>query len=60
VYIFDFTPPPGGGKKYDQKGTWGKNMKKGKKEKKGKERKERKEERKGGKFEETRLFLSHA
>jgi hypothetical protein len=28
--------------------------------KKGKERKERKEGRKGGKFEETRLFLSHS
>jgi hypothetical protein len=44
------------GKKYEK-------MKKGKNEKKGKERKERKERiegRKGGKFEETRLFLSHA
>jgi hypothetical protein len=46
VYIFDFTPPPpgGGGGKSDQKGTWGKNMKKGKKGKMGKERKGKKEE----------------
>jgi hypothetical protein len=44
------------GNKYDRKLTWGKNMKKGNNEKKGKGRKERKE----GKFEETRLFLSHA
>jgi hypothetical protein len=32
VYIFDFTLYFDGGK-YDRKGTWGKNMKKGKKEK---------------------------
>jgi hypothetical protein len=57
VYIFDFTPPGGGG--YDRKGIWGKNMKKVKRKEKEKKKKEEKREKKknGDKFNKQQLIF---
>jgi hypothetical protein len=46
IPVFDFTPPPGEGKKYDRKGIWGKNMKKVKRKEEEKKKKEKKREKK--------------
>jgi hypothetical protein len=47
VYIFDFTPTPGGrGGGNDRKGIWGKNMKKVKRKEEEKKKKKKKKEKK--------------
>jgi hypothetical protein len=60
VYIFDFAPPTpggGGGGEYDQKGIWGKNMKKMKRKEEEKKKKRRKKEEK--KENEEKFIKQH-